>query len=180
MDIDCKEEKQIAEAIVAARKMQEFLWGEYNGQWNIEEWRPEIMYRNAEYGGSDVFDAESVILFEIGELKNTYILEYCTNHYDLSDILLDRMKAVIENVESYEEDTPELVTVVKDLLKEVSRQCKTKVRYCLWLASLENVRELYDGNDDNISAYKTSDVILSDLGDDGMLFGYSEMPKQIN
>lgn len=39
MDIDCKEEKQIAEAIVAARKMQEFLWGEYNGQWNIEEWR---------------------------------------------------------------------------------------------------------------------------------------------
>ena len=39
MEIFCKEEQQLAEAIVAARKMQEFLWGEYNGQWNIEEWR---------------------------------------------------------------------------------------------------------------------------------------------
>lgn len=39
MDIKCKEEREIAEAIVAARKMQEVLWGEYNGKWNIEEWR---------------------------------------------------------------------------------------------------------------------------------------------
>lgn len=39
MEIFCKEEKQLQEAIVAARKMQEFLWGDYNGQWNIEEWR---------------------------------------------------------------------------------------------------------------------------------------------
>lgn len=39
MEIFCKEEQQLTEAIVAARKMQEFLWGEYNGQWNIEEWR---------------------------------------------------------------------------------------------------------------------------------------------
>ena len=39
MEVFCKEEQQLAEAIVAARKMQEFLWGEYNGQWNIEEWR---------------------------------------------------------------------------------------------------------------------------------------------
>ena len=33
------EEKQIQEAIIASRKVQEYLWGEYNGQWNIEEWR---------------------------------------------------------------------------------------------------------------------------------------------
>ena len=33
------EEKQIMEVIIAARKLEEYLWGEYNGQWNIEEWR---------------------------------------------------------------------------------------------------------------------------------------------
>ena len=33
------EEKQIYEVIVASRKLEEYLWGEYNGQWNIEEWR---------------------------------------------------------------------------------------------------------------------------------------------
>ena len=33
------EEKQIMEVIIAARKLEEYLWWEYNGQWNIEEWR---------------------------------------------------------------------------------------------------------------------------------------------
>ena len=33
------EEKQIREVIIASRKLEEYLWGEYNGQWNIEEWR---------------------------------------------------------------------------------------------------------------------------------------------
>lgn len=33
------EETKILEAIICARTMEEYLWGEYNGQWNIEEWR---------------------------------------------------------------------------------------------------------------------------------------------
>ena len=33
------EEEQIREVIIASRKLEEYLWGEYNGQWNIEEWR---------------------------------------------------------------------------------------------------------------------------------------------
>ena len=31
------EEEQIREVIIASRKLEEYLWGEYNGQWNIEE-----------------------------------------------------------------------------------------------------------------------------------------------
>ena len=53
MEILCKEEKQLAEAIVAARKMQEFLWGDYNGQWNIEEWRR--MFRKRIQKIDDIF-----------------------------------------------------------------------------------------------------------------------------
>ena len=33
------EEEQIREVILAARTLEEYLWGEYNGEWNIEEWR---------------------------------------------------------------------------------------------------------------------------------------------
>ncbi len=33
------EEKYLYEAIMSARKVQEFLWGEYNKEWGIEEWR---------------------------------------------------------------------------------------------------------------------------------------------
>lgn len=39
MEILCKEEKQLTEAVVAARTIQEYLWGEHNGEWNLEEWR---------------------------------------------------------------------------------------------------------------------------------------------
>lgn len=39
MEIFCKEEQQLAEAIVAARKMQEFLWGRI--QWTMEHRRME-------------------------------------------------------------------------------------------------------------------------------------------
>lgn len=33
------EEKYIVEAIISARKIQEFLWGKCNGEWGLEEWR---------------------------------------------------------------------------------------------------------------------------------------------
>ena len=33
------EEEQIREVIISAKKLEEYLWGEYNDAWNIEEWR---------------------------------------------------------------------------------------------------------------------------------------------
>jgi hypothetical protein len=40
-----QEEKYIEEAIVAARKIQTFLWGEANGSWGLEEWRRMFIKR---------------------------------------------------------------------------------------------------------------------------------------
>lgn len=40
-----KEEKHLEEAIVAARKIQIFLWGEANGSWGLEEWRRMFIKR---------------------------------------------------------------------------------------------------------------------------------------
>lgn len=39
MSIRDSEWTYLADAIRAARQVQEYLWGEYNEQWGIEEWR---------------------------------------------------------------------------------------------------------------------------------------------
>lgn len=39
------EEKYLQAAILAARKIQTFLWGESNGAWGIKEWRRMFIKR---------------------------------------------------------------------------------------------------------------------------------------
>ena len=39
---------------------------------------------------------------------------------------------------------------------------------------------MYAYDESSIEAYKVSDIILSDLGIDGVLFAYDEMPEPIN
>lgn len=48
------EEKHIQAAIVAAREIQEFLWGESNGAWGLEEWRRMFRKRVAKLDEIDV------------------------------------------------------------------------------------------------------------------------------
>jgi hypothetical protein len=38
-DLLSPEETEIRQALVSARTIQEFLWGELNGKWDLEEWR---------------------------------------------------------------------------------------------------------------------------------------------
>ena len=49
------EEEQIREVIIASRKLEEYLWGEYNGQWNIEEWRRKFRKRIQKIDDINVF-----------------------------------------------------------------------------------------------------------------------------
>jgi len=42
-----KEEKIIVEGVLAARVVQEFLWGHANGAWGLEEWRRMLRKRLA-------------------------------------------------------------------------------------------------------------------------------------
>ena len=55
------EEKQIYEVIVASRKLEEYLWGEYNGQWNIEEWRRMFRKRIQKIDDIDVNNPHAII-----------------------------------------------------------------------------------------------------------------------
>lgn len=55
------EEKQIMEVIIAARRLEEYLWGEYNGQWNIEEWRRMFRKRIQKIDDIDVNNPHAII-----------------------------------------------------------------------------------------------------------------------
>ena len=55
------EEEQIKEAIIASRKLEEYLWGEYNGQWNIEEWRRMFRKRVQKIDDIDVNNPHAII-----------------------------------------------------------------------------------------------------------------------
>lgn len=55
-----------------------------------------------------------------------------------------------------------------------------KIRYALWLADKDAVEDMYEGNERDIYAYNVDDaVVLSDLGYDGTLYGFEEMPEPI-
>lgn len=55
------EEEQIREVIIASRKLEEYLWGEYNGQWNIEEWRRMFRKRVQKIDDIDINNPHAII-----------------------------------------------------------------------------------------------------------------------
>ena len=55
------EEEQIKEVIIAARTLEEYLWGEYNGEWNIEEWRRMFRKRLQKIDDIDVNNPHAII-----------------------------------------------------------------------------------------------------------------------
>lgn len=55
------EEEQIKQVIIASRKLEEYLWGEYNGQWNIEEWRRMFRKRIQKIDDIDINNTHAII-----------------------------------------------------------------------------------------------------------------------
>ena len=55
------EEEQIREVIIASRRLEEYLWGEYNGKWNIEEWRRMFRKRIQKIDDIDVDNPHAII-----------------------------------------------------------------------------------------------------------------------
>ena len=60
-EIFTDEEEQIKEVIIASRKLEEYLWGEYNGQWNIEEWRRMFRKRIQKIDDIDINNPHAII-----------------------------------------------------------------------------------------------------------------------
>lgn len=141
----------------------------------------KVLYRNNNAFGDNIRKPLDVIVHEIYELGNTDILEYCTEHYALSTDLRNDIDEIIYIIDDVYEGY--VITVIKKLLSELNELYGRPIKEVIWLASLEAVNDLYDGTDDNadIEAYSVEDaIILSNLGYDGLLFGFFEKPKMLN
>ena len=150
-------------------------------------------YRNDSAFGDGFRDAVDVIAYEVFELGNIDSIEYILEHYAVSDSVADEWSMILdeydendydyvtdENDMPYHADSENAKNKVRALLSEVSRVSGVDIRHVLWLASEKSVRSRYDGDDENIEAYDIdSGVILSDLGFDGRLYGFSELPEGI-
>lgn len=147
-----------------------------------------IMYRSESFSGSGVYEVKKVIEFEICILGNTDILDYCLEHYNLTPMLKESLSELMnfiekDNVIIEDLDDPTKIDytyyLIDRLVDEISMLVGHSIKYAIWLADLDTVREIYSDSDDDIEAYEISDVVLSDLGEDGKLFGYETFPQSM-
>lgn len=139
-----------------------------------------IMYRT-EMSMSSERKAIPLMLFEISELHNADILEYVRDNYDLPGILKRNITEYIENIDEIEEGDDVVEYMLREILSCIEDETGKTIKYALWLATKEAVEELYDGDEQFIYEYDVTDaVILSDLGFDGVLYGFENMPEPLN
>lgn len=161
---------------------------------------PKYLYRTENAYGSGERDLRAIIEYEVFELGNTDIFDYILKHYDfekynLQSGFLNTLQTMREmsgdsdpeSVESFERVADNIgkntakkafIDSVMDLIRYVTGK---SIRYGLWLAEKDAVIRFYNNmSKENIDTYRTSDVILSDLNEDGILFGYEEKPKPVS
>ena len=145
---------------------------------------PPYLYRTESCSGSGVRDVIDVIHYEMAELQNTDIPVYVLEHYafpeDLETELRDILSLADDEDYPFTFDRGHFLDVVSRMVDEIGRQKGIPVRYALWLAEEDVVRNRYNLPGGTVDRYSVSPVVLSDLGPDGILFGYAEMPAKMD
>ena len=71
------------------------------------------------------------------------------------------------------------INYFNNILKEIKKITRKDIKYVLWLCdSIEDIKQEYEINEPFISfnLYEKSDIVLSDLGVAGKLYGYENKP----
>lgn len=138
------------------------------------------MYRSESAYGSGVRDIVDVLTYEIFELGNTDAIDYIASHYKLDKAGQELLNGLQDCWEVYASDSEAVQrNSIVELVSALNRYFGVELKYCLWLADLSAVSELYSNSEVDIDAYGASQYKLSDLGRDGILFAYTEMPQPI-
>lgn len=133
----------------------------------------KYLYRSEECYGSGERETRKVIAYETNELGNTDIWEYCIKHYALSETTKMRINIVLND--PYNENNTKLA--IDSLIKELSWLYGKEPRYCVWLTDFDSCVELYG---EPTTKCLASNIVLSDLGEDGMLYAYFNEPNEID
>lgn len=141
----------------------------------------EIMYRTETYSGSLERCFTYVLQYEVFVLH--IFDELIQNELVGSAALTAQMKSMVNELDEngYVEDMSEYdqLEFLEQLRMEISSQVNKDIQYALWLADWTCVQKFYGGTDSDIEGYEISDVVLSDLGNSGILFGYVSEPYPV-
>lgn len=140
-----------------------------------------VLYRTETYSGSLERRFAHVLRFELFELGNSHIFdELIQNGLVRTQELVAQMKSMVEEWEEngYVDDMPETdqLEFLEKVRLEISAQTGRNIQYALWLAEKPYIQKFYGGTDCDTESYETSDVVLSNLGHSGILFGYELEP----
>ena len=140
-----------------------------------------VLYRTETYSGSLERRFAHVLRFELFELGNSHIFdELIQNGLVRTQELVVQMKSMVEEWEEngYVDDMSETdqLEFLEKVRLEISAQTGRNIQYALWLAEKPYIQKFYGGTDCDTESYETSDVVLSNLGHSGILFGYEQEP----
>lgn len=144
-----------------------------------------VRYRSETPFGDGVRDILSVLVHETYEMGNSDIVRYLVENYlfgPLKDDAITLCKELEENgfVDDYgESDWQDFFLCA---IHEINLIKNCNLRFCLWLADKDVVKDYYCKNCDeyDLCGYETSPIILSDLGHDGALYAYETVPIPIS
>lgn len=144
-----------------------------------------MKFRSEVTFGSGERDFTNVCAYETYELENTDIIDYLCEHI-LKSELKDTLKEISDMIdwlslqETYSYD--DICDLFKEVLKEINQLTGKDYKYCLWLADIDGVKSYDLHNEvspDNIDCYEESAIFVSDIGFDGKLYLYEEIPEPI-
>lgn len=150
------------------------------------------LWRNEEYS-EGVRNAVKVITFEMYDLGNIDIPDTVFHRYivyNRSRLEQHGFAKAIEQIELFVNDTQDFDSkqymlelpraiyqkVAEDIIAIIQTITGVEIKYVLWLTDKESVVRYYEGRDDNMIEYPTTEIVLSDLGKEGKLFGYNSLP----
>jgi len=139
-------------------------------------------------------DAAEVMAYEIFELQNADILETLRTTILKDTQIGTRMKPLIDGIENNtnDEDINEFLDLAfknkeaqliytRIVLSKIKSLTGKDIKYCLWLCdSVQDIRNSYEIEGQKpfqiFDEYETSDIVLSDIGPEGKLYGYESYP----
>lgn len=149
-----------------------------------------IRYRTETFSGLGERNAAEVMSYETFEMGNVDILETLLNTIlkgrgEINEKCFYYMNSInnsgLEGMPTFEEG----IKFFQDVLTEIKAVTGHEIKYALWLANLEDVKDKnfygkYIDSDEDVDAYEIGPVVLSELGCDGTLYGYTALPVCIN
>lgn len=148
-----------------------------------------VRYRTEAFSGTGERDAAEVMVFETFTLGNVDILqtlaegllkgrgEITNRCWDFVDELNNN--GFVDDMGTYDQ-----IAFMKEVLAEIEKVTGVEVKYALWLADKDVVtdRKCYGrdmADDEDFESYPVGPVVLSDIGFDGSLYGYTVLPTSL-